>query len=68
VSIVFDGIRPDVDADGVPLCSEEGCAQYDGKRCRELGQRPGRICEPGVRLMASLIRMYEGALKKAVTP
>lgn len=35
--------------DGVPICTEDRCPQYDGKRCRELGFRPDRMCEPEVR-------------------
>lgn len=35
---------------GIPLCQDELCPQYDGKRCRMLGFRPDRICEPAVKL------------------
>ena len=38
----------------VPYC-DEACPQYDGKRCRLLGQRPGAICEPAVAEMAGLL-------------
>lgn len=32
--------------DGLPLCSEEKCAAYDGKRCSLIGFRPASHCEP----------------------
>ena len=35
--------------DGVPVCTEDECPQFDGKRCREIGWRPDRMCEPEVR-------------------
>jgi hypothetical protein len=37
---------PSPDRNGLPLCSQEECPQYDGKRCRELGFRPHHFCEP----------------------
>jgi hypothetical protein len=41
---------------GVPRCPrDESCAQYDGKRCRAMGQRPHDICEPCVERMAELL-------------
>lgn len=46
--------------DGVPYCSEEDCAQYDGKRCRSLGFKPASICEPAVVEMAALCRKAVG--------
>lgn len=42
-------------ADDVPFCDER-CPQHDGKRCRLLGERPGRICEPAVSAMAEALR------------
>jgi hypothetical protein len=39
---------PTRDANGLPLCSEDACALYDGKRCRALGFRPDRFCEPAL--------------------
>lgn len=33
----------------VPLCDEDACPHYDGKRCKLLGLRPDRICEPVAR-------------------
>lgn len=48
-------IRPDVDEDGVPVCTEE-CPQHDGKRCRALGHRPSYVCEPRVVEMAAVLR------------
>lgn len=41
--------QPEVDEHGVLFCTEEKCCQYDGKRCRLIGFRPGNICEPAVR-------------------
>jgi hypothetical protein len=31
----------------VPMCDEE-CPSFDGKRCSQMGFRPGNICEPAV--------------------
>lgn len=39
-------IKPERDK-GVPLCMHE-CQFYDGKRCRAMGFRSDRICEPAV--------------------
>jgi hypothetical protein len=47
--------RPERDKNGLPVCSAECCPQYDGKRCREMGFRPDRFCEP------QLIDDYEAA-------
>lgn len=44
--------------DGVPHCSYDACAQYDGKRCREIGQRAGGLCEPQVAQMARDLAAY----------
>ena len=46
-----DDIKPEVTKHGLPLCTES-CPSHDGKRCRVLGQRPSRICEPAVEAMA----------------
>lgn len=40
--------NPTRDANGLPLCSEDACALYDGKRCRAIGFRPGTYCEPAL--------------------
>lgn len=29
-------------------CDVELCGEYDGKRCRKMGCRPGNLCEPAV--------------------
>lgn len=42
--------------DGIPLCTYEDCASYDGKRCEMLGCRPSRVCEPQVAMMAEAIK------------
>ena len=47
---------------GVPLCTEEGCPEYDGKRCKMMGFRPCAICEPAV---AQLVEQVEGATARA---
>jgi hypothetical protein len=39
----------------VPLCMEE-CGQHDGKRCRLLGVRPDRLCEPAVAAMGDIVK------------
>lgn len=39
---------PSRDERGLPLCSREDCHEYDGKRCRALGFRPDRFCEPAL--------------------
>lgn len=53
---------------GVPFCSEEACQQYDGKRCRELGQRPGTICEPEVIDMTALIVQLQKRIRSYASP
>lgn len=45
---------------GVPVCSEGGCHFYDGKRCRVLGMRPSRVCEPVVERMGEMLDSGEG--------
>jgi hypothetical protein len=41
--------------DDIPWC-DESCPQHDGKRCREIGFRPGNICEPEVRDLVIRLR------------
>lgn len=43
---------PSWTGDGVPRCAYDDCPKYDGKRCEELGFRPGAVCEPAVLEMA----------------
>lgn len=55
-----EGIKPSVSYDGprnapIPRCAHEDCGQYDGKRCRILGCRPGSICEPAVEMLLRVI-------------
>jgi hypothetical protein len=38
-------MTPTRDKDGLPLHTDE-CPEYDGKRCRFMGFRPDRFCEP----------------------
>lgn len=69
MSVSFnDGVTPDVDADGVPLCSEGACVHFDGKRCAATGFRPVRVCEPAVMQMAASLRVYQRACDAAVKP
>lgn len=57
-----DSMRnPERDKHGLPVCSTEYCPQYDGKRCREMGFRPDRFCEP------QLIDDYEAMQVKDVS-
>lgn len=37
---------------GVPICTEDRCPEYDGKRCKMMGFRPCRICEPVVQQLS----------------
>lgn len=47
-------IKPDHDTNALPLCSGAACPSYDGKRCKNLGFRPDRFCEPAlIQLIAS---------------
>lgn len=41
--------------ESVPICSDDKCQHFDGKRCRVIGDRPSRICEPAVMAMAELL-------------
>lgn len=54
--VVVPDAAPNWANDGVPLCSEDECPSYDGKRCRLLGFRPDNICEPAVAEMAHQLR------------
>lgn len=56
-----DEIAPDVQRDGVPLCSES-CPKHDGKRCRLLGFRPDRICEPAVVRLVNLAERLRSSI------
>ena len=53
---------PRIEADGVPWCSNDECPCYDGKRCYELGLRPGNICEPEVAAMAARLKRQDEQL------
>jgi len=39
----------------IPICSQEKCAQFDGKRCEALGHQPSNVCEPTVTQMGILL-------------
>ena len=54
-----EDIKPEVTKHGLPLCTES-CPSHDGKRCRVLGQRPSRICEPAVEAMAERLEAMAG--------
>jgi len=43
-------LQADWTEDG-PLCTTSICAQHDGKRCQALGARPGRHCEPAIKIL-----------------
>lgn len=45
--------------EGIPICTEDECPMYDGKRCSEMGFRPDRICEPQTKDMANALREIE---------
>ena len=45
--------RPDCE-DSLPFCDEE-CGSFDGKRCRITGSRPGRLCEPFVKILMATV-------------
>ena len=49
---------PRIGEDGIPYCSYEACAQYDGKRCRAMAHRPASLCEPQVADMARELAAY----------
>lgn len=53
--------NPARDANGLPLCDEERCALHDGKRCRALGFRPDRFCEPVLVEMATELKALRAA-------
>lgn len=38
-------MNPTRDHNGVP-CHSDLCPEFDGKRCRAMGFRPDRFCEP----------------------
>ena len=46
--------------DDVPVCASDACPSFDGKRCRETGFKPDRICEPAVLEAISLLRKWNG--------
>lgn len=61
-----DDIKPLVfPSDGVPMC-QDSCPSYDGKRCRVMGFRPDRICEPAVKQMAAELKVLKGARDDSV--
>lgn len=56
--------NPTLNAEGLPLCSEDACALYDGKRCRAIGFRPGTYCEPA---LVELVEKAKGAERPQVS-
>jgi len=38
--------EPMRDANGLPICTTDDCASFDGKRCELMGFRPATHCEP----------------------
>jgi len=51
------------EVDGVPLCAEDECGSFDGKRCALIGHRPGVVCVPYVKLMGSSLATATAAIK-----
>lgn len=49
--------------DGLPICPREECSEYDGKRCRMMGSRPSRFCEPALIAMVGHLNELRMALK-----
>lgn len=45
------------DNGNLPMCSEGACPEFDGKRCKILGNRPGAICEPAVIEVLAAVRV-----------
>jgi hypothetical protein len=43
----------------VPFCDNDRCHQYDGKRCKMTGFRPGSVCEPTVAAMGEMLETNE---------
>jgi len=53
--VIKDGAQPDLDGEYVPVCTEERCQKYDGKRCELMGARPTVFCYPAlIDVMAAL--------------
>ncbi len=50
--------------DGVPYCTTDACASYDGKRCRLMGRRPSVVCEPEVQEIAAKLADAKAGLKE----
>ena len=49
---------------GEPLCTDS-CRQYDGKRCRLIGFRPDRYCEPAIVGLAARSDSYSHEIAAA---
>lgn len=66
--ISVEGIRADIDPEwsdlGVPMCTENDCREYDGKRCEVMGFRPRTICEPAVISMYELLLAARRGIEK----
>lgn len=52
-------VRPTWSETGLPLCDEE-CPNFDGKRCKAMGFRPDRFCEPELLQQAEELARYRG--------
>lgn len=44
----------------LPLCSGDECPNYDGKRCKAMGFRPDRFCEPELIHQVELMAWLQG--------
>lgn len=56
--------NPSHDANGLPLCDQDNCALYDGKRCSAIGFKPDRFCEPALIESVGKIADLEARLDK----
>lgn len=57
---VKDGAQPELSGAHGPLCTEDKCQKYDGKRCMLMARRPERVCEPAVIDFMKLLREEAG--------
>lgn len=54
-------IRPQIERDGVPTCSQGCCPAYRVRHhyCEVIGRRPGEMCRPGVERMAAELALLK---------
>lgn len=63
--IELPGTQKPVWVGQTPLCSYDGCPEYDGKRCELEGHRPDSICGPAVRQLVTLHLKAERVVDQA---